>query len=162
MEQAIIAVGSNLGDRLAMIRNAADFLGNISQKEIIKSSIWESEPIGAAKFNFLNCAAMIAVQTSAETLLKNLKNFELQCGRNPESDRWAPRVLDLDIIRFGEKVVHSGNLKIPHPEFRNRLFVLLPVQEIFDGYIDPLHTDSTEKMIQNAPRMEITKTDLKW
>lgn len=162
MEQAIIAVGSNLGDRVAMIQKAADFLESISTTKIQKSSVWESEPVGAAKFKFLNCAASITINTNAEALLQTLKKFELECGRNPEADRWTPRVLDLDIIRFGDHTIYAENLKIPHPEFKNRLFVLLPVQEIFNGYIDPMHPVSTEEFIQDAPKMEISKTDWKW
>lgn len=162
MEQAIIAVGSNLGDRLSMIQKAADLLESISTTSIRKSSVWESEPVGAAKFKFLNCAAGITTDANAEDLLRILKDFELQSGRNPEAGRWTPRVLDLDIIRFGNHTIHAENLKVPHPEFKNRLFVLLPVQEIFNGYIDIQYPVSTEELIRGAPKMEISKTDLKW
>lgn len=162
MEQAIIAIGSNLGNRLGMIRKAADFLERISVEKIKKSSIWESEPLGPARYKFLNCAALMTTEWTPEELLHRLKSFEKECGRDPGADRWAPRILDLDIIRFGEQIVQTGDLMIPHPEFMNRLFVLLPVQEIFNGYIDPSKPISGEEYILNAPAMGINKTDLKW
>src|SRR5690625_3031374 len=107
MEQAIIAIGSNLGNRLGMIRKAADFLERISVEKIKKSSIWESEPLGPARYKFLNCAALITTKCSAAELLHELQGYEKECGRDPCADRWAHRILDLDFIRFGEQIVQT-------------------------------------------------------
>ncbi|MDX1642239.1 MAG: 2-amino-4-hydroxy-6-hydroxymethyldihydropteridine diphosphokinase, partial [Balneolaceae bacterium] len=156
MEPVIIAVGSNMGDRLSYIQKAGEFLENLSEGEIKKSSIWESEPVGDAKYDFLNCAAKIETSLSPEDLLVHLKDFERSCGREANPVRWGPRVVDLDLIGYGDLVIQREGLIIPHPEYSNRLFVLLPLQEIDSEWRDPKSHKSVEQLTDEAPRMDIT------
>lgn len=162
MEEVTLAVGSNLGDRLKVIRNAALFLENLSEIEPLKSSIWESEPIGGAKYPFLNCTIRIATSLTPTSLLKILKEYEISAGREKEPERWAPRILDLDIIRYGNKEIKINELEIPHSEFRNRLFVLLPMSETDPNWIDPVTDTGLPDLIDKAPKMELHKTDYTW
>lgn len=162
MEEVTIALGSNLGDRLQIIRNAGRFLTELSDSRILKASIWESEPVGGAKYPFLNTTARISTRLSPVELLKTLKEYEIESGREKESERWAPRILDLDIIRYGLQVINREELTIPHPEFRNRLFVLLPMRETDPEWLDPVTGSSLSNLIENAPKMELHKTDHTW
>ena len=162
MEQAIIAIGSNLGDRLEMVKRAGSFLRKISGDEFEKSSIWESEPVGGAKYTFYNAAALITTVLSPEELLCNLKEFEMACGREKDHARWSPRILDLDIITYGDLVIEMDNLIIPHPEYKKRLFVLYPIEELFPDWIDDSTNESLGNIIKNAPEIEIHKTELEW
>lgn len=162
MEEVIIAIGSNLGDRLKMIRNAGLFLDSLSESTVERASVWESEPVGGAKYTFLNTAAKITTQLSPVVLLKKLKEFERLAGRDANPTRWGPRILDLDIIRFGELIYDDESLVIPHPEYQNRLFVLLPMREIDTDWIDPQLQLSLDELIQNAPGMELQKTNDRW
>lgn len=162
MEPVLIAVGSNIGDRLSYIRMAGEFLEELSEGEIRKSSIWESEPVGGAKFDFLNCAARIETSLAPETLLVRLKEFEQSCGREANPVRWGPRVIDLDLIGFGDLVIQQEGLIIPHPEYTKRLFVLLPLQEIDSEWNDPEIKKNIEQLTDEAPRMDITKTGYDW
>jgi 2-amino-4-hydroxy-6-hydroxymethyldihydropteridine diphosphokinase len=162
MEKAIIAVGSNLGDRHKMIRKAGQFLNQLSETGPKKSSIWESEPIGGAKYTFYNAAALITTDLPPEELLKRLKEYELACGREEDHARWSPRILDLDIITYGDLVIELDNLIIPHPEYKKRLFVLYPMQEVDPGRDDVQTGALLSTLIENAPGMEIRKTELKW
>lgn len=162
MESIIIAVGSNMGDRLSYIQKAGEFLESLSEGDIKKSSIWESEPIGGAKYTFLNCAAEITSSLEPEVLLKRVKEFEQSCGREKDPVRWGPRVIDLDLIACGDLVIQKEDLIIPHPEFKNRLFVLLPLQEIDSDWRDPADQKSVGDLIKHAPEMDLHKTDYDW
>lgn len=162
MEPVIIAVGSNLGDRLSYIQKAGEFLESLSKHEVKKSSIWESEPVGGAKYQFLNCVAKIITNSEPEILLKKLKDFERSCGREKKPVRWGPRVIDLDMICYGNLVIQKEGLIIPHDEYENRLFVLLPIQEIDNNWHDPINHTHIQKLIEEAPGMELHKTAFDW
>ncbi len=162
MESVIIAAGSNLGDRQSMLKNAGKFLDTISETQVQKSSIWESEPVGPSKFTFLNSAAKITTDAQPLELLYVLKEFEQKMGRKKDSPRWGPRILDLDIIAFGRLVIHKESLIIPHPEYSRRLFVLLPMLEITQNWSDPGTQKSLQESLKNAPDMRIDKTKLSW
>lgn len=162
MEPVIIAVGSNIGDRLSYIQLAGAFLEKLSDGEIRKSSIWESEPVGGAKYDFLNCTARIETSLAPEELLVRLKEFEQSCGREADPVRWGPRVIDLDLICFGNLVIQQEDLIIPHPEYAKRLFVLLPLQEIDSEWKDPENKKNIGELTDDAPRMDITKTGYDW
>lgn len=162
MEQVIIAAGSNLGDRAEYLRSASRFLESITEGELVKSSIWESEPVGGARYSFYNTAARIETTLEPQELLKQLKEFEQKCGREKNPERWGPRVLDLDIIQFGNLVIQDDNLIIPHSEYTKRLFVLLPMKEIAPEPFKPLGISSLDEAIRRAPTIEIRKTDIVW
>jgi len=162
METVIIAVGSNLGDRLHAIREAGSFLAKLSRTDIQKASVYESEPIGNAQFPFLNTAARIQTSLSPEELLTQLKDFEQTAGREKNPVRWGPRILDLDIIRYGDLQQKTLRLTLPHPEYFKRAFVLLPMMEIDPGWVDPELKLSLPRLIEALPEMEIQKTDHRW
>ncbi|WP_069130401.1 2-amino-4-hydroxy-6-hydroxymethyldihydropteridine diphosphokinase [Rhodohalobacter halophilus] len=161
MEQVIVAIGANLGDRLKSFQKAAHFLSELSDSPIKLASIWESEPVGPAKYTFLNSAIQITTDLSPGRLLKKLKEFEKLAGRT-ESTRWGPRILDLDIISYGNLVIDNDTLIIPHPEYQRRLFVLLPMQELIPDWCDPQTGKTIQDLIESAPGMEIKKTDISW
>lgn len=162
MEQVIVAVGSNLGSREDMINQAGGFLDDISESPVIKSSVWESEPIGPSEFSFLNSVAQIGTSLTPVELLSNLKEFERQSGRKNQHIKWGPRLLDLDIIAFGGLVIQTETLIIPHPEYINRLFVLLPLQDIAPGWVDPVTKTPIISLIKKSPEIQIQKTNLTW
>lgn len=162
MEPVIVAVGSNLGDRLSIIQQTGTFLNQISEKPIKKASIWESEPVGPSKFQFYNTAAKIYTSLSPQELLYKLKEFEQKMGREKNPERWGPRILDLDIIRYSNLVIQTESLIIPHPEFSRRLFVLLPMLEIDPNWLDPISGKTVSEAVKEAPEMEIHKTEYRW
>lgn len=162
MVPVIIAVGSNMGDRLSYIQKTGEFLESLSEGEIQKSSIWESEPIGGARYTFLNCVAKIITSLEPEILLKKVKEFEQACGRQKNPVRWGPRVIDLDLIAFADLVIQKEDLIIPHPEFKNRLFVLLPLQEVDSDWRDPVDQKKIGELIDDAPNMNLQRTDYDW
>lgn len=162
METVVIAAGSNLGNRLKNLQNAARFLEQISKSPVQKASIWESEPVGGAQFTFYNSVAKISTPHSPDNLLQMLKEFEQLCGREKNPERWGPRILDLDIIRYGDLVIENENLIIPHPEYNRRLFVLLPMNEIDGSWVDITTRKSMSTMLGEAPEIKIKKTKFDW
>ena len=162
MEQVVIAVGSNLGDRILYLRKATDFLELLSERSVDKSSIWESEAVGPAQYSFLNGVARVTTELPPVELLEKLKSFEYRTGREKNPVRWGPRILDLDIVTYGNLVVQEEGLIIPHPEYKNRTFVLYPLQEIEPDWHDPVDHTPIDRLIENAPEIEIKKTDYQW
>jgi 2-amino-4-hydroxy-6-hydroxymethyldihydropteridine diphosphokinase len=162
METVIIAAGSNLGNRLEYIRKAGTFLEQLSKGAVTKSSVWESEPVGGAKYPFYNSVAAITTDLEPAALLTKLKEFEQECGREAVPERWGPRILDLDIILYGNLVIDSETLIIPHPEYHQRRFVLLPMSEIDDGLTNPVSRKSVKELIPEAPDIDIHKSNFSW
>lgn len=162
MEPVIVAVGSNLGDRLTNLQKTGVFLDQLSEKPIEKASIWESEPVGPSKFQFYNTVAKIYTSLPPQELLVRLKEFEQKMGREKNPERWGPRILDLDIIRYSDLVIQTESLIIPHPEYSRRLFVLLPLQEVDPNWTDPKNGKTVSEVVKTAPEMDIHKTEHRW
>ncbi len=131
MVKVYIGVGSNLGDRKKNIEKAYKFLNNIQGIKIRKtSSIIETEPWGYKNQpKFLNTVWEIETELSPEKLLKTLKKIEKTVGRK-KTFKWGPRVIDLDILIYGRKTINKKNLKIPHPQIKNRVFILKLLSEL--------------------------------
>ena len=123
IDVAYIALGSNVGDRHAYLARARAAIGSLSRTLIVgESSIEETAPIGpVAQGPYLN--QMVAVETSLSPheLLAELQAIEVREGR-VRAERWGPRTLDLDIVRFRDQVVDDSGLRVPHPELPNRDF----------------------------------------
>ncbi|MDI6400611.1 2-amino-4-hydroxy-6-hydroxymethyldihydropteridine diphosphokinase [Balneolaceae bacterium ANBcel3] len=163
MAQVIIALGSNVGDRLTHMSRAKAFLASLSQRPVFASSIYETEPVGEASTHYYyNAVCEIHIETEAQTFLKELKSYEREHGRDPDALRWANRTIDLDIIDFDHTPLEATSLILPHPEYPSRLFVLEPLKELYPNWIDPVTGQSVSEMISKAPKIEVYKTALKW
>jgi 2-amino-4-hydroxy-6-hydroxymethyldihydropteridine diphosphokinase len=172
MEQAVIGIGANLGDTETSFRKAAKFLEALSEAPVVLSPIYRSEPVGIADREFLNAVALIETSLAPAELLRQLKDFEAQLGRDMAMPRWSNRLIDLDIITYGQHEYEiskagsqsgsSGTLKIPHPEYRNRLFVLLPLRDIMPGFSDPADHTGIDQLILAAPKISVSKSSLNW
>ena len=124
--------------------------------------MWESEPIGPSQFPFLNAVAKIGFSGSPHELLRQLKDFERQSGREDQHIKWGPRLLDLDIIAFGDLVIQTETLIIPHAEYKKRLFVLLPLRDTDPNWTDPVSKTPVDSLIKESGVMQIHKTNLTW
>lgn len=132
MTAVVIALGSNLGDRVANLRAAVQRLGDERITVTARSSVWETAPIPADQPGFLNAVVTAETDLSPEHLLAALKRVEHALGRRPER-RWGPRPVDLDILFYGDESVHTSALVIPHPGIAQRAFVLAPLSEVLPG-----------------------------
>lgn len=127
--RVFIALGSNLGDRKANLEKALRELSRIGNIRNV-SSLYESEPLGYKdQDDFYNAVVEMDVELGPLKLLSVLKGIESSMGRK-QTFKWGPRIIDLDILLYGDLVIDLPRLKIPHPEIKNRLFVLLPLLEL--------------------------------
>jgi 2-amino-4-hydroxy-6-hydroxymethyldihydropteridine diphosphokinase len=134
-----IALGSNLGDRRAAIAFAAERLSPVISS-LSLSEIIETEPQGEGLLDqppYLNAVLVGETRLSARALLEYLLATEQACGRE-RSYQGAPRTLDLDLVLFGDALIDEPDLKVPHPRFRDRYFVLGPLAEVAPDLRDPV------------------------
>ena len=139
-ERAYIGLGSNLGDRFRSIRSAIDSIQMID-KVVAESSVYETEPWGVdePQPSYLNAVVAIDTTLDPADFLARLLEIEKALGRGPHGKN-APRVIDLDILLFGSRVIYDlqADLVIPHPRLHERAFVLVPLAEIAPGLLHPV------------------------
>ena len=162
MAKVIIALGSNLDNPLFQLQKAGAYLETISDKPIQKSPIYTSEPLGPSEHDFLNAVAVIDTNLDPASLFEQLKLQEQEQGRPSRYPKWTARTLDLDIIAYDDLVLHTDSLIIPHNEYTKRLFVLLPLKDVFSDWQDPSTAQHIDDLIVKADKLEISKTDLNW
>ncbi len=162
MGTVVIAAGTNLGDRESHLKKASAFLETLSVTSVVKSPVYETDPVGAADQPFLNCVAKIETKSDPQTLLSALKKFEVSCGRDPDAPRWSNRPIDLDIITFDNLILAEGALTIPHPSYCERRFVLIPLHDILPDFRDPETGADISTLISRSPQMRVFKTNVKW
>lgn len=124
-----LGLGTNVGDRLAMLRAAVQLLVELGEV-FVYSSVYETEPWGVEQQDrFLNACCGLRTTVAVEDLHARLKQIERRLGRVPGL-RWGPRLIDLDLLTYGELAVATPTLTIPHPRIADRAFVLVPLAEI--------------------------------
>lgn len=138
-ERVFIALGSNLGDRAANLTHAVERIAALPETHVLRISNYvETEPWGEVNQpSFLNAVAEINTNLEPETLLSELKRIETDLGRVP-SYRWGPRLIDLDLLLYGERVLRTERLTLPHPGILERAFVFGPLGEIAPDVLEGL------------------------
>lgn len=129
-----LGLGTNIGNRTANLKQALKRLEEAGLRLEKVSSVYETEPIGVEDQGwFYNMVLEAKTELSPQELLKTVKNIEKEMGRVP-AERWGPRLIDIDLLMYDgletESVSKNGHLKLPHPELKNRAFVLVPLLEI--------------------------------
>ena len=139
MVTTYIAMGSNVGDRTGFCRRGVAALEETQGIKIeTVSGLYETSPVGGPpQRSFINLAVRAFTDLEARELLGVCKEVERRLGRGPNDARWGPRVMDLDILLFGDEKLSEPGMKIPHPRIRERRFVLVPLLEIEPGLTDP-------------------------
>lgn len=126
-----ISLGSNMGSKRENLAQAVELISNIPGVKLKnRSSLYETEPWGKTdQDKFLNQVIEIETSLPPRELLKELQDIEINMGRQ-RKEKWGPRIIDLDILLYGNEVLDDPQLTIPHPRMRERLFVLVPLAEI--------------------------------
>ena len=129
-----LSLGSNIGNRQEYIESAIELVGKSEGIKILKKSgLYETSPVGYVEQDlFLNAVIKIETDFSEREILKIINKIENELDRKREI-RWGPRTIDIDILIFSDKKINETDLIIPHKEMLNRLFVLVPLIEIYDG-----------------------------
>lgn len=148
---ALVALGSNLGDREAHLAFAVEQLEQLPDTRVAAVSDWiETAPVGGPPQRpFLNGAALLETRLEPEELLRRLLAIEVQRGR-VRTVQDGPRVLDLDLVLYGGVICENPVLTLPHPRFRERTFVLEPAAEVAPDLVDPITRRSISDLLREA------------
>lgn len=132
MTRVYIALGSNLANPLHQVQSALNALAELPQTKLIAtSSLYRTPPLGPQdQPDYLNAVVALDTDLSAENLLDHTQKIELEHGRVRKDERWGPRTLDLDILLFGDEIISTERLTVPHYDMKNRQFMLYPLAEI--------------------------------
>ena len=158
MTTVYLGLGSNLGDRRRNLEAALEALRAHPRITVSAvSSFLETDPVGGppGQGKFLNAAAKIETDLSPDSLLEELKRVERALGRKP-GPRWGPREIDLDILLYGDTILETGTLVIPHPRMRERRFVLEPLAEIAPDARDPVTGLSVRALLEKVEKVSGT------
>lgn len=131
VRRVVLALGSNEGDRLALLQGAVDALADTPDFTVLAvSPVYETDPVGGpVQADYLNAVVLCEGPHSARTLLERALAIEDAFGRVREV-RWGPRTLDIDVIAVGEESVGEPDLEVPHPRAAERAFVLVPWRDV--------------------------------
>jgi 2-amino-4-hydroxy-6-hydroxymethyldihydropteridine diphosphokinase len=137
--RAYLGLGSNLGDRAAILRAALEQLaGEPGVLVVAVSAVRETEPVGLLdQPRFLNAAVAVETELSARELLDRLLGIERRLGRMREGPRFGPRTIDLDLLVYGDERLDEPGLQVPHPRLHERMFALEPLFELDPALVVP-------------------------
>jgi 2-amino-4-hydroxy-6-hydroxymethyldihydropteridine diphosphokinase len=128
--RAYLGLGSNLGDRLENLASAVRLLDERGVEVVRSSRVYETDPVGGpAQGPYLNAVLEVEFEGSARALLHAVRRVEQAMGRI-RTERWGPRVIDVDILTFGDERIDEPDLVVPHPRLHERGFVLVPLLEL--------------------------------
>ncbi|MDP4189711.1 MAG: 2-amino-4-hydroxy-6-hydroxymethyldihydropteridine diphosphokinase [Bacteroidota bacterium] len=158
MSIAYLLLGGNLGDRKANMEKAVTLLQTNAGEVIEKSSLYESEPWGFDDVHaFYNQAVAIETSLNPYELLDEIHIIENELGRIRQSQQYASRTMDIDILFYDNKVIASERLTIPHLQLPNRRFVLEPMNELNPSLVHPLLNKSMAQLLDNCPDTKLVK-----
>ncbi|QTF07434.1 2-amino-4-hydroxy-6-hydroxymethyldihydropteridine diphosphokinase [Brenneria izadpanahii] len=157
MTRVYLALGSNLAHPLQQAHAALTALDNVPQTRLVRcSSFYRSRPLGPQdQPDYLNAVAELETALGAEQLLDHTQAIEREQGRVRKAHRWGPRTLDLDILLFGNEVIDTPRLTVPHYDMKNREFMLYPLAEIAPELCFP-DGESLSHLLANIDRNGLT------
>src|ERR1700730_17617484 len=165
--RAAVALGSNLGERLANLRNARKDIGALrgTLPPLRSSAIYETDPVGCEKgaAKFLNAVIEFGYSGEADTLLRELAVIEKLLGRPATHARNVSRSIDLDLLYFGDLVIETAELHLPHPRIVGREFVLRPPADIRPDLVLPEQTEPVSALLLRLESSAaVVRLDLEW
>jgi len=154
--KAWLGLGSNMQRPAAQLETALDKLARADGIEVRRvSGFYRTPPWGdEQQDDFVNAVAQIETRLEPETLLKTLQSVEREMGRQRNGRRWGPRIIDIDLLLYGDLQYRSGTLELPHPRMHERAFVLVPLCELDAGLIIPAR-GSAGDLLQTLDRSGI-------
>ena len=152
---AYIGVGSNLGDKINNCLEAIARIDEISGCRVTaQSDFYRTQPVGVKGQDwYVNGVIVLSADISAQDLLKSLLAIEVDMGRERKR-KWDSRIIDLDILLFGEEVISEKGLQVPHPLMHSRRFVLAPMVSLAPDLIHPVLGKSMAELLVDSPKKD--------
>lgn len=156
-ETVYLGLGTNLGDRLHHMKQAIHWLRKRNEIEVTRiSSIYETEPVGYLdQPHFLNLVCEIETTLTPTQLFAHIQWIEQKLKR-VRTVRWGPRTIDIDILLFGNQIIHQPDLMIPHPRMLQRSFVMVPLAELAGDLIVPGTAKTVDQWRKSISDQRIT------
>ena len=155
MQKTILHIGSNVGDAKANLDRCVELIKERIGECMSLSSIYLTQAWGLEDQNdFLNQALEISTTLGLELVLEKCIEIEAEMGRE-KNVKWGPRIIDIDIIFYGEEVMESTSLTVPHPRMHNRNFVLYPLAEIIPEWKHPILGKSIAELKESSSDQQI-------
>jgi len=150
MVDVYLLLGSNLGDRKLFLDKAIAHIENNIAPVLKRSAIYETQSWGKSDAtDYLNQVILLQTELGAEVVLEKILAIELLLGRMRE-EKWGSRNIDIDILFYGNDIIHEANLQIPHPQLHKRLFTLAPLSEIAPDFIHPILKKTISELINGV------------
>ena|ERR1700743_787347 len=158
MTHVFLSLGSNIGDRAANLNLAIAALADAGVQVRKVSAFYETEPVDYLKQDwFLNCVVEGETELAAGTLLQRLREIELRMGSKKAIAK-GPRILDIDILLYGDETIATPELQVPHPRMTQRRFVLVPLAEIAPNMTHPSwHATAADLLAATTDRSEVRR-----
>ena len=150
MNKVYLSLGTNLGNKTGNLLQAIVCLSKETGKLSAISSVYETEPWGyKSGNNFLNMAVCIETLLKPEEILSLTKSIEKSIGREEKTtDSYRDRLIDIDLIAYSDLIINSNSLKLPHPLFHERRFVLEPLNEIAPDFVHPVLQKKVSELLE--------------
>ncbi len=138
MQEVYLLIGSNMGDRFGILNESIQRLNSNAGRVVIQSAIYETKAWGIEDQNdFLNQVLKLETDIEPIQLLKICLDIEKELGR-VRFEKWGQRVIDIDILYYGNQIIESPNLIVPHPYLHSRRFTMVPLAEIAPDFVHPI------------------------
>ncbi|UEX89950.1 2-amino-4-hydroxy-6-hydroxymethyldihydropteridine diphosphokinase [Staphylococcus ratti] len=150
MVDVYLGLGSNIGNRAEQLKDAIERIGQLNDVDIQHvSSMYETKPVGyVAQPDFLNLCLHVKTTCTPEVLLEKCLTIEKDLHR-VRKERWGPRTMDIDILLYGDKIIETDRLTIPHPRMTERAFVMIPLNEIASQVVEPRSQKTIHSLVQS-------------
>jgi 2-amino-4-hydroxy-6-hydroxymethyldihydropteridine diphosphokinase len=160
--EVALSIGSNLGNRLAALAEARRRALAIPRVAFVAHSrVYETEPVGVRPEHrtqwFLNAVLLVTSDLSPDDLLHGIHRIETDMGRARASDRNAPRPVDIDIVYIGDQVIRSPSLRVPHPRWRERRFVVQPLADVRPDDVLPGERLTVREILDRLPDAPVAR-----
>ncbi|MFT4798210.1 MAG: 2-amino-4-hydroxy-6-hydroxymethyldihydropteridine diphosphokinase [Candidatus Azotimanducaceae bacterium] len=159
MPEVVVALGANMGDPAQQVIIAMARLGDIAEGAVTRSSLWQSAPDGMndASGAFINAVVVFDTVLESGALLAALQAIEVEMGRPVDHGKNVARMIDLDLVAYGDELINEPWLEVPHPRLAERLFVLLPLAEIRPEFRRPGDGQRIDVLVKAAPVLKISR-----